>query len=232
MERLLILNTATVNGAVGVAADGEVIAEERIELSHASNSILPTIDGVLKRSLTTMASVDRIVVVKGPGTFTGSRVGVSIGKGLSYALGKPLTGVTTFQAVAFTGLLEVPADSTPVWAMLDARRHQYCAQRFSAADGGLIPAGEPWREGSHVFDVLYESGGHVVCAYSRDAVSPEKMELISSTGATVWSFGVFPSCRGILAAASKLGADEDPFTLEPLYLRTTDELFDVPKAAT
>jgi hypothetical protein len=82
--------------------------------------------------------------------------------------------------------------------------------------------------GPGAFDTVRDVGGLAACAFSPAAV-PESQRPHEREN-VVWLFDVHPSPAGILAASA--GArSEDPFTLEPLYLRSTEELFDHPKAA-
>jgi tRNA threonylcarbamoyl adenosine modification protein YeaZ len=129
---LLLINTATVSGVIGIARNGLVLSEVPLELAAASNRVVAAIDEALAEAGCQLEELSKIVLVKGPGTFTGSRVGASIAKAVSYALPCALTSVTTLEAVAWTGL-QTTATATvdgPVWAVLDARRHQFYVQEF------------------------------------------------------------------------------------------------------
>lgn len=228
-QSLLLINTATVSGVVGLAQGGEVVTQIPLQLATASNMVLTAVDQVLVEAGCTLNDVETVILVKGPGTFTGSRVGASIAKAIAYATPCSLLSVTTLEAVAWSGFLIGVAhmDRGPVWALLDARRHEFYVQSFTVYDGVVIPRAGSACMGPGAFDAVREAGGLAVCAFSQTAVPenqrPRKGEKVA------WLFDVHPSCAGILAASA--GArSEDPFTLEPLYLRSTEELFDHPKA--
>ena len=227
---LLLINTATVSGVVGIARGDEVLAQVSLQLTTASNTVLAAVDRVLVEAGCTLGDVRGIVLVKGPGTFTGSRVGASIAKAIAYATPCSLVSVTTLEAVAWSGFLTSTAHVTggPVWALLDARRHEFYVQEFAVRDGAVVCQANAVCMGSGAFDAVREVGGFAACAFSQTAVPeiqrPHERENV------VWAFDVHPSCAGILLASA--GArSEDPFTLEPLYLRSVEELFDHPKAA-
>ncbi|MHB8106745.1 MAG: tRNA (adenosine(37)-N6)-threonylcarbamoyltransferase complex dimerization subunit type 1 TsaB [Candidatus Cryosericum sp.] len=229
-QAFLLINTATVSGVVGLARGGEVLAQTSLKLATASNTVVAAIDHVLVEARCAPDEVAAIVLVKGPGTFTGSRVGASIAKAIAYAAPCSLLSVTTLEAVAWSGFLTNTSQmaGSPVWALLDARRHEFYVQKFAARDGVLTCQSDAVCTGSEVFDIIRDGGGLVACAFSPGTVPenrrPHERENV------VWSFDVYPSCAGILAASA--GAQsEDPFTLEPLYLRSTEELFDQPKVA-
>jgi len=216
---------------IGVGRDGRVLAEVSLELASSSNQVLAAVDEALAKATCEREEISQIVLVKGPGTFTGSRVGASIAKALSYALPCALTSVTTLAAVAWTGMqrrASTDADGCRVWALLDARRHQFYVQEFACRAGILTAEGEPVCMGPEAFDAVRRSGGLAACAFPLAAV-PESQRPQASDR-VVWEFSVYPTCRGIVAASAKACA-EDPFTLEPVYLRTTEELFDRPKGA-
>lgn len=229
-QAFLLINTATVSGAVGIARGAEVLAQVSLHLATASNTVVAAVDHVLAEARCTLDDVGGIVLVKGPGTFTGSRVGASIAKAIAYATPCLLVSITTLEAVAWSGFLTSTAHMTggPVWALLDARRHEFYVQEFTVRDGAVVSQADAVCLGPGAFDTVRHGGGFAACAFSPAAV-PESQRPHERDN-VVWSFDVYPSCAGILAAS--VGArSEDPFTLEPLYLRSTEELFDHPKAA-
>ena len=229
-QAFLLINTATVSGAVGIARGDEVLAQASLQLATASNIVVAAVDHVLAEARCTLDDVGGIVLVKGPGTFTGSRVGASIAKAIAYATPCSLVSVTTLEAVAWSGFLTSTAHVTggPVWALLDARRHEFYVQEFTVRDGAVVSQADAVCMGPGAFDTVRHVGGFAACAFSPAAV-PESQRPHERDN-VVWSFDVYPSCAGIIAAS--VGArSEDPFTLEPLYLRSTEELFDHQKAA-
>ena len=225
---VLLANTATVSGVIGIARDGRILAEVPLELSTSSNRVVAAVDDALAEAGCQREEIFQIVLVKGPGTFTGSRVGASIVKAISYALPCALSSVTTLAAVAWTGLQRDASrdGGGHIWALLDARRHQFYAQEFVHRGESLDAEGEAACLGPEVFDAVRRSGGLAACAFPLSAV-PESQRPRPSEN-VVWEFSVYPTCRGIVAASARASA-EDPFTLEPVYLRTTEELFDHPR---
>jgi len=77
-----------------------------------------------KRADLALEEIDTFVAARGPGSFTGLRIGISVIKGLAYAMGKPAFGVSSLDGIAFRFV----HSSLPVCAMMDARRNEvYCA---------------------------------------------------------------------------------------------------------
>ena len=90
------------------------------------------VDNLLNRSSIDKEKLDLIVVGCGPGSFTGIRIGIATAKGLSMALGCPLIGISTLDALAHAAL---PC-STPIMPVIDARKSEiFCG--LYAPDGTL-----------------------------------------------------------------------------------------------
>jgi tRNA threonylcarbamoyladenosine biosynthesis protein TsaB len=78
-------------------------------------------------------SIELVAVVVGPGSFTGLRIGVTTAKALAYAVGAKVVAVNTLSVLA----AQAPADSGPLWAVLDAQRQELFAARFTDFDAEL-----------------------------------------------------------------------------------------------
>nr|MBA3705815.1 tRNA (adenosine(37)-N6)-threonylcarbamoyltransferase complex dimerization subunit type 1 TsaB [Bacteroidota bacterium] len=87
MARILNLETATTVCSVSLAKDGELLAykEQNGDYSHSENLTL-FIEDVLKQAELKLSDIDAVAVSKGPGSYTGLRIGVSTAKGLCYSL--------------------------------------------------------------------------------------------------------------------------------------------------
>ena len=120
MAFILSLETATTNCSVSLSKNGKTIAIKEDNdkgYSHAER-LHVYIDAVLKEAKIEANNLDAVAVSKGPGSYTGLRIGVSAAKGLSYALEKPLISISTLEALAH----QVKIDDGVIVAMLDARR--------------------------------------------------------------------------------------------------------------
>jgi tRNA threonylcarbamoyladenosine biosynthesis protein TsaB len=129
MARILCLETATTNCSVALSENGSVTAlmEDRsADYSHAEK-LHTFISELLLNKGVGMHELDAIAVSKGPGSYTGLRIGVSAAKGLCYALDIPLISVPTLESLS----LQV-SDSDYVIPMLDARRMEVYSAVFNA----------------------------------------------------------------------------------------------------
>jgi tRNA threonylcarbamoyladenosine biosynthesis protein TsaB len=99
---VLGIDTSAYANAVGLAEKDRVLADAVFPATTDSlEQIVDNIDAVLKGAGLTLAQVDGIGVGLGPGSWTGIRVGVTVGKMLAFAAGKPVAGVSTLEALAF-----------------------------------------------------------------------------------------------------------------------------------
>lgn len=131
MAYILNLETATTNCSVSLSKNGKTIAlkeDARNGYSHAEK-LHVFIDEVLREAgLDSKAIIDAIAVSKGPGSYTGLRIGVSAAKGLSFALDKPLISIPTLEILAH----QVLCYDGVIVAMLDARRMEVYSAVFDA----------------------------------------------------------------------------------------------------
>ncbi len=133
MALLLHLETATRNCSVALGRDGSLIdLEERATegYSHGENLHL-FIDRVLKRNDLQPRDLQGVCVSKGPGSYTGLRIGVSAAKGLCFALDIPLISMTTNAVLAHHPAVEAAPDKKIV-TVIDARRMEVYGQTFDS----------------------------------------------------------------------------------------------------
>jgi tRNA threonylcarbamoyladenosine biosynthesis protein TsaB len=125
---ILNIETATKNCSVSLAKNGETILCKEIAeqgYSHAEK-LHVFIEEILKETGIGVNDLNGIAVSKGPGSYTGLRIGVSSAKGLCYALGIPLISVDTLQVLA----KQVVIENGLIVPMLDARRMEVYSAIF------------------------------------------------------------------------------------------------------
>lgn len=125
MALILNIETATNICSVSLSRDGEVISfiDNDEEKSHAK-LLTVFINSLLKENNLKVKDLDAVAVSKGPGSYTGLRIGVSVAKGLCYAENLPLIAIDTLQSMA-SGINEYQKNighETILCPMLDARR--------------------------------------------------------------------------------------------------------------
>jgi tRNA threonylcarbamoyladenosine biosynthesis protein TsaB len=131
---ILQLETATAMCSVALAADGEVLAVKELNERNVHASQLTIfIDEVMKTAVKSYKDLNAISVSKGPGSYTGLRIGVSTAKGLCFALGIPLISVDTLEGMASGYLLtNTVTQNALLCPMIDARRMEVYTSVFDA----------------------------------------------------------------------------------------------------
>ena len=131
---ILALESSAKAASVALCRDGVLIAQSQqcSGLTH-SCTLLPMAEQMLKNTDTRLADVDAIAVARGPGSFTGVRIGVSTAKGLAWGAQKPAIGVSTLEAMAYHGL--AAGEGALVCAAMDARRSQIYNALFEIRGG-------------------------------------------------------------------------------------------------
>lgn len=133
MATILQLETATQTCSVALSVNGRTIAlkEETAQNIHAGSLTL-FIEEVMQTAALEYKQLDAIAVSKGPGSYTGLRIGVSTAKGLCFALDKPLIAVDTLKIMA-NGFLQGNVGYTGlVCPMIDARRMEVYTSIYRA----------------------------------------------------------------------------------------------------
>ena len=120
MSLILNIETSTKNCSVSLTESGSVIAMKQIndgKYSHNENLHTFIVD-VLIEADKKIKDIEAVAVSKGPGSYTGLRIGVSAAKGLCFSLDIPLISISTLQSLA----LQVQVEDAYIVSMLDARR--------------------------------------------------------------------------------------------------------------
>lgn len=118
---ILALDTSSKAASVALLKETDVLAECSIRsFTNHSEGLLPVIAKVLAAASLQIGDMDLFAVTIGPGSFTGLRIAASTVKGLALATGKPVSGVSTLEALAFNA---APSGRT-ICPFLDARRNE------------------------------------------------------------------------------------------------------------
>ena len=121
--KILALDSSGMVASAAVVEDDILTAEYTMNYKKThSQTLLPMLDELKKAIQLDLTSIDAIAVAAGPGSFTGLRIGSATAKGLGLALGKPLIGVPTVEALAYN-LYDTDRD-TVICPIMDARRNQ------------------------------------------------------------------------------------------------------------
>ncbi len=221
MAKILHIESSTLTCSVAIAVDGKTVSlKETHDQSYAhSEKLVVFIDEAIKKAELKPADLDAVCVAKGPGSYTGLRIGVSAAKGLCFGLQIPLISVGSLTSMAhwahfhYNDKLE---DFKLLVPMIDARRMEVYAQQFYAdlnpasAVEAVIVDEESFAEELATGKVVFFGDGAEKCT-----------SLLSSNNA-VFIPDFHPSARGMITLAeSKFRAKEfeDVAYFEPYYLK-------------
>jgi tRNA threonylcarbamoyladenosine biosynthesis protein TsaB len=138
-EAWLILETSGRVGKVGLARDGAVSRSVDLDDTRRhARDLAATVDAVLKAEGLTPAELTGVMASRGPGSYTGLRVGLMSAKALAYATGCKLVAVGTFAATAE----QAPAEAQSLWVLADALQGKVYVQRFDRGATGWGAADE------------------------------------------------------------------------------------------
>jgi tRNA threonylcarbamoyl adenosine modification protein YeaZ len=194
---VLAIDTATPAVTAGVVADGEPVAERvTVDPRAHAERITPNVLGALADAGLSMADLGAVVVGCGPGPFTGLRVGMATAAAYGHALGIPVYGVCSLDAIGGQTTGET-------LVVTDARRREVYWARY--------------RDGVRI-------DGPAVSAPA--AVDPGVAEAVAGSPEHAALFGLpvcepsYPTPAGLVAAVTEWS--DNPAPLVPLYLRRPD----------
>ncbi len=215
---LLVTDTSGKNGSVALARAEDprpdridMIEEAPLAGGTFSAQLVPQVAAILANHGVKKTDIDAFVVVSGPGSFTGLRVGLAAIKALAEILRKPIVPISLLEVVALT-----PGADGLVLAALDAGRGEIFAGEYEVQDGSaqirqerLLP----------IHKVLSEARGMLIstshaplAALARDAAHP--------------MFWIEAVTAGMIARLGskklQLGETVDPGHLEANYMRRSD----------
>lgn len=209
----LILENSGRVARVGLARGGAVVRRAELDAARRhARELVPAIDGLLRAEALAPRDLAGVIAGRGPGSYTGLRVGLSTAKALAYALGCELRAIDTFAAVAE----QAPADAGSVWVIADALQEQVYVQRFDRTGAGW----EPFQE------LRIGTVDEWLNGLPRGA-------WVSGPGVSAYDARIPPDCPRVpepdreprVESALAVGARVRPltrdelFALEPLYLR-------------
>ncbi|MFT4248261.1 MAG: tRNA (adenosine(37)-N6)-threonylcarbamoyltransferase complex dimerization subunit type 1 TsaB [Pseudomonas sp.] len=132
---LLAFETSTEACSVALHAGGRVLERFEIAPRRHAEVALPWAEQLLAEAGLARAQLDAIAVGRGPGAFTGVRLGIGLAQGIALALDLPVVSISTLQVLA----QRAPATAPRVLAAIDARMGEVYTAAFERRDGVLVP---------------------------------------------------------------------------------------------
>ena len=138
--RILALDTASKSCSVAIVDDQSIMAESKsVSFQTHAIHLIEMVQKVVVMSGLTLSEIDGFAVGRGPGSFTGLRIGISTIKALAVATGKPVVGVSNLDALAMQAVIS----SNMICPLMDARKGEVYFSRYRYKNGNLqkiVPA--------------------------------------------------------------------------------------------
>lgn len=221
---ILALDTAMGGCAVGIYdphTQKTLSSLQEPMITGQAERLVPMIEQVLENAGATYQDLACVGVTRGPGAFTGLRIGLATAKGLSLALDIPAVGVETFEALMKTHN-RAKAEQGPALILIETKRNDYYARFY---DG----AGHPVTEGAccTLADIMKEIERIGAPELVGDAVQRFIGEAKEYGNTRQWSFTEIIMCDPAavaLCAFDKISANPQKRAIDtqPLYLRAPD----------
>lgn len=219
---LLVLDTAQGLCTVALGRGGRVVASRSEPMTRGHQERLPVlVEAVLAEAGVAASALKGVAATRGPGSFTGLRVGLAFAQGLAAATGARPIGLSSLDALAVHAHLAAPDSQSPIAAVMDARRGQVYLALWRAGEGdhdstinrtlihGPVPMGL-----DDAAAIVASRAPPALCIGTGAALLGE-----FDPGATVVEG---PGPEALVHLATIRADQPDTVGLEPLYLRAPD----------
>ncbi len=221
---ILAINTSTFQFSLALLSEGGALLSEYQMMASRGHfgNLMPTLHFMLTSSGQKIQHVKSVSVAIGPGSFTGLRIGIALAKGLCHALGIPVVGISSLQALA----AQVPCTGDmPVFPILHSRKEEAFTARFTWDRQGILKqmTKDIWIKFEDFPGIVEGSAVFVGNDYPGQAQRLKEIlgERVLLAPAHCWCPRA--SSVGSLALERLLqGNQDDPHTLTPVYLRPPD----------
>ena len=220
MALILNIETATEVCSVNLAKDGKLILKKENTDGKTHASLLTVfIDEIFKETNYSISNIDAVAVSKGPGSYTGLRIGVSTAKGIAYAADIQLISVSTLQAMAIgisKNYNNGENENTLFCPMIDARRMEVYSSFYNinneivkGISADIIDANS-YNDYLKTNKLVFFGNGAEKC---KETITSEKAEFIDN---------IICSSKNMIELSEKAFKNndfEDVAYFEPFYLK-------------
>ena len=220
MAIILNIETATDTCSVALAIDGKMVALREISGERNHAALLTTFIGnCCNEAGVTLHEIDAVAVSKGPGSFTGLRIGTSTAKGICYATGKPLLAVNSLQAMASNFVIAHGnlSEGDLLVPLIDARRMEVYHAIFDRNMDFVSPTSAKIID-SQSFIEKSQNSRLILFGDGMNKCKP----VLSEASYIQFVDGNYNSAAGMVTFSEKsyqLSAFEDVAYFEPFYLK-------------
>ncbi|MGL6353107.1 tRNA (adenosine(37)-N6)-threonylcarbamoyltransferase complex dimerization subunit type 1 TsaB [Aeromonas veronii] len=217
--KILAVDTATEACSAALLVGDKLFSRWEEAPRDHTRKILPMVQAVLEDAGISLSDLDAIAFGRGPGSFTGVRIGISVAQGLAFGAGVPLIGISTLAAMA-QGAYRLDG-AEQVLTAIDARMNEVYFGRYELIDGCMQLVGdEVVSEPVALVDVRGKLAGPVTCVGTGFETYGETLSGLADELAV--SQVRFPAAEDMLplARAAWLAGEAVPVEqATPVYLR-------------
>ncbi|HHQ4635161.1 tRNA (adenosine(37)-N6)-threonylcarbamoyltransferase complex dimerization subunit type 1 TsaB [Aeromonas veronii] len=217
--KILAVDTATEACSAALLVGDKLFSRWEEAPRDHTRKILPMVQAVLEDAGISLSDLDAIAFGRGPGSFTGVRIGISVAQGLAFGAGVPLIGISTLAAMA-QGAYRLDG-AQQVLTAIDARMNEVYFGRYELIDGRMQLVGdEVVSEPAALIDVRGKLAGPVTCVGTGFETYGETLSGLADELAV--SQVRFPAAEDMLplARAAWLAGEAVPVEqATPVYLR-------------
>ncbi|MGN5182586.1 tRNA (adenosine(37)-N6)-threonylcarbamoyltransferase complex dimerization subunit type 1 TsaB [Aeromonas veronii] len=217
--KILAVDTATEACSAALLVGDKLFSRWEEAPRDHTRKILPMVQAVLEDAGISLSDLDAIAFGRGPGSFTGVRIGISVAQGLAFGAGVPLIGISTLAAMA-QGAYRLDG-AEQVLTAIDARMNEVYFGRYELIDGRMQLVGdEVVSEPAVLVDVRGKLAGPVTCVGTGFETYGETLSGLADELAE--SQVRFPAAEDMLplARAAWLAGEAVPVEkATPVYLR-------------
>jgi len=218
MSKFLAFDTSDNNISLAISDDGDILVELSWQTKqNHSVELMPAICHALSMIGISIEQIEAVFVARGPGSYTGLRVGLSVAKGLSWGLKRPVVSASTLELLAYPHSFY----SFPVFSLMDAGHGEMAGAIYQRQKDLLVPLMKETLLGiDDIIEKITEK--MVICGVLK---SDDIHALYSAKGDNI----VMPPANmaqrraaflvGLCLPRLKRGDVENIATLEPIYLR-------------
>lgn len=214
MAILLSIDSATRHGSVALISDSKLTSEYTFYAKESqSERLLPAIDYVLGTSGVSRSALDCIVVTKGPGSFTGLRIGISVAKGLAHSLEIPVTGLPLSDCYYH----QVKFYPGSVCTIIRDRRDLVYFSIFKKGVKQVTEQSESIKEVVNRLEQDYGTRSHPILLVGDGVVKHEKFLQQVSNAIVATGSCNYPSAGQLGLLAAEGPKRDNLYSIEPLY---------------
>lgn len=214
--RVLSIDTSTMMSSIAILEDDNIIGDISISQEQTHSEMLMTLlERLLNDLRLELTDIDLFSVAKGPGSFTGLRIGMTSIKAIAQALDKKIIGVSTLEAMAFSIL-----NGGNVLSIIDARGDRYFAGLFKWSQAKLETVFEELINEKDLIEVISKLDNVTIVgeAISKLPDSIKNDEKVTISPASL-NNGIGKNLCVLGKEKFENGKEDSYFDLTPNYLR-------------